>query len=337
MRRVTIRDIAKAAGVSASAASFALNDRPGVSEQTRARVKQVADELGWSPNVAALALSGQRARAIGLVIARSGESVSAERFFMSLITGIEQALTPKGWSLVLQMVPDLGAEIEVHRRWWAERRVDGVVLVDMRVHDPRYGRLRELGVPTVLAGPPPGIDADGLVSVLVDNSGAMATIVTHLADHGRRRLAYVPGSSRMLHVQERRRGLEVAARERGAEVVPTGSTDFSEHAGHDVTADLLAGPNPPDALIYDNEMLALGGLVACHEAGLVVPDDVAIVSFEDSPICRVVTPPITALRRDPAVLGAAAADLLLSVLHGGPASDITLPPAELVVRGSSDR
>lgn len=334
MERVTIRDIAKATGVSAGAVSFALNDRPGVSEATRERVKEAAARLGWSPNPAALALSGQRARAIGLVIARSGETLSAERFFLSLIAGIEDALSPRGWSLVLQLAPGVEDEMNVHRTWWAGRRVDGVLLTDPRPDDPRATVLAEVNLPGVWVGTPLGLTGT-LPGVQVDDAGAMRRVVEHLRAQGCRRIAHVGGAPGLLHTEARVRALHEAALAYGLTVVPSTPTDFSESAGRRETEGLLALSERPDAIAYDNEILALGGLAAIQEAGLRVPDDIALVSFEDSPVCRVVTPPLTALRRDPAVLGKHATELLLALVDEEPARDVVEPTPDLVVRGST--
>ncbi|MCQ8208073.1 LacI family transcriptional regulator, partial [Cutibacterium acnes subsp. acnes] len=118
MDRTTIKDIARVAGVSPGAVSFALNDKPGVSDSTRARVKAVAKDLGWRPNVAARALSANRAGAVGLVIARDDRSFAGEGFFLHLIAGMEEILTPARTALVLQLVASREEECEVHRQWW---------------------------------------------------------------------------------------------------------------------------------------------------------------------------------------------------------------------------
>lgn len=333
MRRVTMKDIAREAGVSRGAASFALNDRPGVSEETRARVKRVAAELGWTPNSVALALSSRRARAIGLVIARSTDSFASEAFFLKLISGVERVLQPQGLSLVLQVVPDTDAELAACRSWWAEARVDGLLLLDPMQDDPRPALLAELGVPAVAVG---GSAMEPLLSGLAtDDEGAMRLVVRHLHEQGHRRLAYVIGQGGLLHTQARSRAFTEASREFGMWTAESAFTDFTEDAGRVETGKLLAREDRPTAIVYDNEILALGGLAAVHAAGLNCPDEVAIVSCEDSPICRVVQPSLTALVRDPAALGAHATQLLLELVAGGPARQTVDPLPELAVRASS--
>jgi DNA-binding LacI/PurR family transcriptional regulator len=142
--------------VSKGAVSYALNGQAGVSEATRSRIRAIAEELGWSPNTAARALSGAAAYAVGLAICRPARVLGIEPFFMELISGLEAELSARSYALTLQVVADVGAELEVYRRWWAERRVDGVILVDLRLNDSRVPELEKLGLPAVAIGDPRG-------------------------------------------------------------------------------------------------------------------------------------------------------------------------------------
>src|SRR5579875_2823472 len=142
-RRVTIADIAHRVGVSRVSVSYALNSRPGVAEKTRARILEVANEMGWHPNAAARALAGSSVSVCGLVLARPARTLAVEPFFMSLIAGMESVLSADSIGLTLQLVDSLAGELAVLRRWWAERRVDGVFLVDLRVTDPRIALVRD--------------------------------------------------------------------------------------------------------------------------------------------------------------------------------------------------
>ena len=146
-RRPTITDIAQRAGVSKGSVSYALNGHPGVSELTRRRILAIAEEVGWHPNRAARALSASRAGACGLALARPARTLAYEPFFSKLLSGIESELSARQFALMLQIVEDVEAETEVLRRWWAERRVDGVLLVDLRVDDPRIPLVEQLGLP----------------------------------------------------------------------------------------------------------------------------------------------------------------------------------------------
>ncbi|GAA1391378.1 LacI family DNA-binding transcriptional regulator [Luteococcus peritonei] len=328
-----MKDIAREAGVSRGAVSFALNDRPGVSEETRRRVKQVAAEMGWSPSAAALALSSRQARAVGLVIASSNDSFASESFFLRLISGIERSLQPLNFSLVLQVVPDLEAEAAACRTWWAEGRVDGVLLVNPQLDDPRAALMAELGMPGVVVGGSwPG---ERLAGLPTDDRGAMRQVVEHLAAQGHRRVAYVLGRGGLDHTRVRQEVFEQVAHAAGLHPEVSAFTDVTEDSGRRETARLLQLDARPTAIVYDNEILALGGMAGVQAAGLACPDDVAIVSCEDSPICRVVQPGITSLVRDPALLGQMATDRLLELLAGQPPTEGPAPTPELAVRAST--
>ncbi len=153
-RRPTIADIANRAGVSKGSVSYALNGRPGVSELTRRRILAIAEEVGWHPNRAARALSAARSGACGLALARPARTLAYEPFFAELLSGIEAELSARQVALMLQIVEDVEAETVALRRWWAERRVDGVLLVDLRMEDPRVPLVEELGLPAVIVGAP---------------------------------------------------------------------------------------------------------------------------------------------------------------------------------------
>lgn len=332
MSRATIKDIAVAAGVSEAAVSFALNDKPGVSEATRARIRSSAETLGWYPNVAARALSIDKARAVGLVIARPPERLGSESFFLQLIAGIESALTRLSLALVLQIVDSVRGEMETYRRWWSERRVDGVLIVDLRTDDPRPDMIADLGMPAVVIGDPGKSSVPGIA---IDDTPAMNAIVTHLAEQGHRNIAHVCGPTDLAHTKRRIDAFATTTEALGITTIGSQSTDYSESSGVTATRKLLNLPDRPTAIIFDNEILAVSGLSTVHSAGLSVPGDVAIVSWEDHVICTATEPQLTALRRDPFALGRRSASALLDLLRGDEAHDVDEPTPQLTIRGST--
>ena len=143
MKRPTIAEIAARAGVSIGAVSYALNGRPGVSEKTRKHILDIADEIGWRPNMAAKSLSGSRAHTVGLIIARPADTLGVEPFYMRFIAGLEGELSGRRTALLLQVVEDHRAAIDAMRLCWAERRVDGMVVTDLWAEDSRIPVLEE--------------------------------------------------------------------------------------------------------------------------------------------------------------------------------------------------
>ncbi|MFD7082287.1 LacI family DNA-binding transcriptional regulator [Streptomyces sp. NPDC002181] len=317
-RRPTIKDIARRAGVSESAVSFALNDRPGVSQNTRARIRRVAEELGWQPNSAARALSGERSGAVGLVLARPAQTLGVESFFLQLVSGIQEVLSADRVALLFQVVDGIDAECAVYRRWWAERRVDGVLVVDARTDDPRPELLALLGLPAVMIG---GTGAGGeSSSVWADDARAMAQVVDHLHGLGHRRITHIAGLPGLAHTARRIASLRAEAEARGLdpEHVRSVVTDYSDTEGAAATRRVLAEPEPPTALVYDNDVMAVAGVAVAAELGIAVPGRISVVAWDDSALCRVTHPRLTALVRDTAGFGRLAAEELLAVLAGSP-------------------
>lgn len=331
-RRVTIADIAERAGVSRGAVSYALNGRPGLAAGTRQRILDIAAELGWYPNAAARALSGAAASACGLVVARPARTLAVEMFFLELIAGIESELAARQLALTLQVVEDMDAEMQVLKRWWAERRVDGVFVVDLRVDDPRVPLLEQLGLPAVLVGGPDG--SGNLPAVWSDDTDAMIAVVRYLAKLGHRRLARVAGRAGFRHTERRTAAFLGTVAKLGleGEVV---TTDYLAESGAQATRRLLLEPAPPTAIVYDNDVLAVAGLGVALELGLAVPDDVSMVAWDDSPYCRVVHPALTAVTRDIPGLGAHVASALIRLLDDGTVTREATARSVLTPRGST--
>jgi DNA-binding LacI/PurR family transcriptional regulator len=332
--RITIRDIAERAGVSKGAVSYALNGRPGVSDDTRDRILSIARELGWYPNRAARALSAARADACGLVLARPARTLALEPFFMEFLAGVESELSARSIALTIQLARDVEEEIDVYRRWWGEHRVDGVLMVDLRVEDPRIDELVRLGLPAVVVGGP--LENRALPAVWHDEAAVIVEAVQYLAALGHTRLAQVTGVGDFLHTVQRRTAFETATRELGLESSVL-ETDYSVEQGARVTRKLLSSPKPPTAIVFDSDLLAVTGLGVAQQMGFSVPDELSIVGWDDSLISQVVHPPLTALTRDIEEFGITAARHLLDAVDGRATEDLETVRGELTPRGSTAR
>ncbi|MDO4665513.1 MAG: LacI family DNA-binding transcriptional regulator [Actinomycetaceae bacterium] len=330
MGRLTIRDIAQKAGVSPTAVSFALNDRPGISADTRRRVREIADQLGWMPNANARSLSLARAGAIGLYIAREPSSYNTERFFFNFLVGLQETLARDGYDVLFHTGAGEEAEIRTYRKWWRERRIAGVVLLDPVAADPRVRAVRDANIPAVVVG----ARAAGLSSIDAGEARMVRTLAEHLRKQGAQSLGYVCGLKSLLHTKERAQALREYAQTYGLDLVVQGGEDVTEAAGRAAVFEIFRQESV-EGLIFDNETLTFGGIAALQTLGLQPGREVLVCSCEDSPICRIASPSITVIDRDPADLGALAATLVLERAAGGRARIAYLPEGDLVVRAST--
>jgi DNA-binding LacI/PurR family transcriptional regulator len=332
VKRPTIADIARRAGVTKAAVSFALNGQPGVSAATRERILAIAEEVGFQPNSAARALSDGRAGAFGLVIDRPPNMLGIEPWFMQLMAGIQAELSGDHAALLFSTVEDQAAEIAMYRSWWAQRRVDGVFLVDLQINDRRVPILEELRMPTVVIGTPLG--AGSLTAVWQDDAAGIVSAVEYLAGIGHRRIARVTGIPRFWHTKIRTDAFADAARSAGIESVSV-EADYTRERGAEVTRTLLRTLRRPTAIIYDNDLMAIAGLISAQRMGLEVPAELSIVAWDDSPLCELVHPPLTALSRDIPAYGAHAARTLAQVANGEAVGHFQEAPPVLTLRGST--
>lgn len=329
--RVTIADVAARAGVTSGAVSMAVNGKPGVSDATRARILAIADELNWRPSHAAQALKGKRAEAIGLVLARPAELIGEEVFFVKFLAGVQSGLSTHGISLHLQMAPDVAHEAAIHRSWIADGRVDGILVLDSRPNDPRVRALIGTGMPTLVVGGEQ--DADNLVSLHTDDGALMRLVMDHLTGLGHGRIGYITGDQSFAHVHRRMDAFTDYVIDAGIWGVAVAGDFDTSHTKH-ATKRLMKSPHPPTALVYDSEIMAIAGIARLTKSGVSVPDDVSVVSWEDSITCRVMHPTVTALNRDAVALGRTAAAEILQLVLGRP---VTAPPvgADVIAREST--
>lgn len=333
MKRPTIAEIATQAGVSIGAVSYALNGRPGVSEKTRRHILAIADEIGWRPSVAARSLSGSRAHSVGLIIARPADTLGAEPFFMRFIAGLEGALSRERVGLFLQIVDDHAAAIDAIRLGWAERRFDGVILTDLWTSDDRIPVIERLGIPAVIVGHPQS--GSGIPAVWTDDTEAVTVAVDYLVALGHRRLARVAGLATLEHTQRRIAAFRAAAAAHSLDDVVVVETDYTWEAGVRATRTLLSRRDRPTAIMYDNDVMAAAALNVAQEMSVAVPDELSIVAGDDSQLCILVRPALTALARDISAYGAHAAVVMMDLVGGRPAGSQPDKPTDLVVRGST--
>lgn len=336
MPRPTITDVAQRAGVSTGAVSLAFNGRRGLSEQTRARIIAVADELGWQPSHRARSLVSSRAFSVGLVLARPAEVLGADPFFPSFMAGVQKVLLPAGYALLLQVVPDHEAEEAAYRRLAGEGRVDGVFVCDLRVNDPRIALLAALGLPAITLNRP-DIDSP-FPAVTMDDQDGVRVAVEHLVEQGHTRIAHVSGAMEFLHSRSRRSAWEQAVTTAGLLPDLLIESDFTASGGATATAQLLDATDPPTAIVYANDVMAIAGLAVAQRRGLRLPDELSLVGFDGTELASHVYPALTTIASDPFGWSQVAATKLLAVIdRKSPRdlADVELEPSRLQLRAST--
>ncbi|GIF46156.1 LacI family transcriptional regulator [Asanoa ferruginea] len=333
-RTVRISDVAAAAGVSKTLVSYALNNRPGVREETRARIVATAREMGWTPSLPARALSVSRAYAVGLVFEKSPEALASDQYYTSLMAGLQSVLSTSQYSLVTEVVESPEAERDAYLRLAHDGRVDGMVIVDLRQDDPRFALVREAGLAFVSLGWPP--QRTTMPVLVYDESQAITDVVQHLVDLGHRRVAQVVGPQASAPARLRRELYQKRFKAHGIDASAWIESDYTAAGGRAATAALLDADPRPTAIVYSNDLMAVAGMSAAFSRGLRVPGDISIVGWDDITISQYLHPALSTVTQHPFEDGKAAAELLLEAIGGREfVEPVWMPNPRFVPRESS--
>jgi LacI family transcriptional regulator len=326
-RKVTIRDVARAAGVSVATVSRGLNGSSSVTSETRARVVRVANELDFVPHAGAQSLSLQRTNTIGVIL----PDLHGE-YFSELIRGIDLGARNCRQNLLLSASHgDVSEAIGALRTM--RSRVDGLVVMSPFTDGELLVDAVKGAAPLVLISAQAGSGADAAFGV--DNYAGAAAVTRHLLEEGHRTIAYINGPAENLDAQERLRGFRDAHAEAGVRPGPVLRGNFREESGF-AAALLLLQKNLPDAIFAANDAMALGCLHALRNAGVRIPDDVAVAGFDDIPVARFLDPPLTTAGVAIAEIGRHAIERCVQLVQGdATAADHILFAPTLVVRASS--
>jgi DNA-binding LacI/PurR family transcriptional regulator len=324
--RPTIADLARELGLSKSAVSNALRGVPLVSAETTVRVQEYARARGWRPNAAARALSLARSDNIGVVLVQVDHLLGTEPFYMNAIAGIERALSPNGKNLLLRTIDSPDDERSVYESWVTEGRVDGVILFDRLVDDPRPQFLDEHELPYAVFG-----DA-GEHSLLELVREEAKTIVEHIADLGHTSVLFIGGPQELAHEVERSAQVARIIDESGMTAAYRSSEYSIEGGRRELRAALASGGFT--AVAASSDLIAIGAATELAAEGR---DDVAVVSWDDSILCQYGARPLTALERRHSEFGEIAARTLLNQTYSLGLQEIAPRPIELTVRESSIR
>lgn len=332
---MNLEEVARLAGVSRSTVSRVVNNDARVSGLVRERVQAIIQEHDYHPNAAARSLASRRTRILGLLIPQAAGTIFSDPFFPQLIQGAVDSCNAADHNLLMLMNSSTDAQgmAQMHRRVLGGHHLDGLVIASSVVDDPIITYLHETHYPFVLVGRHPRYRE--IPSVDVDNRSAMQSAVTHLLEHGYRRIAFIGGLPNMIAAIDRYGGYVTGLQEAGLlpepDLVIHGH--FTQEGGYQAMQTLLA--HQPDAVCCASDTMALGAVRAAHDAGCRVPGDLAVVGFDNIPAAAHSQPPLTTVAQPIAELGREAIRILLDRIAqpDQPAVHLLLP-TQLCLRRS---
>lgn len=332
---VTLKHVAERVGVTSAAVSMALSDSTRISEKTKQAVRRAAEELGYVPSSVGRALRNQRAEAIALIVPNTSRHVFGHSYFMHVLTGVSSAANGRDMQVVLSTTSEGADDAAAYARVVRSHSADGAIVTSASISDASLESLVDSGLPVVLIGNFPYLpDA---VTVGIDDVGASGRITQHLiAEHGRARLVHVTGPLDHQTGIDRLDGFQgaVDAAGIGADCIVI-EGDFSEESGRAAMQQALDGPTPFDGVVFANDDMAFGGLQELKARGIQVPQEVAIVGFDDFGLSRLTTPGITTVHAPAEEMARLATEHLIEVIDGRASGSFRRElPVHLVVRES---
>jgi LacI family transcriptional regulator len=328
----TIEEIAKKAGVSRSTVSRVINNDPNVKEQTREWVMEVVSSNNYVPSRAARKLAGGRTGVIGLVIPIGVSRLFIEPFFPSLIQSVSNRCNRNNRSVMFWLgEPDY--ERKMIGQILSNDLLDGVIVSSVRRQDPIVAALTQSQIPFVLVGRYAG---EGRVSYVdVDNQVAASSAVSYLARLGRKKIATITGVQDMMVSSDRIEGYKQALAKAGLAVNESLIVDggFTEEGGYAAMAKLL--PHQPDAIFAASDAMAVGAIRCLKEHGKRVPEDVAVVGFDDASFAAAYQPALSTVHQPTEQLGTHAVDILVDLIEDNSNPIVKMLPSELIIRESA--
>lgn len=334
-RHVTSSDVAQRAGVSRTTVSFVLNNVPGmnISEETRQRVLQAARELGYVPNAAARMLVSRQTRTIGLIVSHA-HHIRVDAFIPQVLYSLNDVCRQHGFRLLIESVEDVGQR-DAYTELVRSKQIDGLVVLNPRSDDPQLPRLMNEGYPLVLLGDHPHPAA---YFVQVDQVRSSYAATSHLIGLGHDRIAFINyAPTHYIAAAERLRGYQkaLAAADITLDDRLVRVGNYSPGSGYEAMASLLALDPRPTALFAGNDTIAFGAIAAIHEARLRIPEDIAVVGYDDIPKARYAVPALSTMRSPALKQAQRCGEMLIKLIRGeAPAQRQVILEAELVVRRS---
>ncbi|HET9911078.1 MAG TPA: LacI family DNA-binding transcriptional regulator [Anaerolineales bacterium] len=333
----TIADIARLAGVSKSTVSRALNDSPLIGEETKARIRSLAREHDFQINARAQRLSMKQSRTIAFVTHAYHKDFSvADLFGLEILGGISSGLASRGYDLlVIHVVPD---DTKWARQYFNAGRVDGFILMTSSHKQSHVQAILEAGAPFIIWGVPRPSDQpkQKYCSVTGDNFTGGRLAGKHLVSINRKKIGFIGGPSHDIEVQQRQAGFESAMKEAGKETEPAllDYGDFSNTSGAEAMKRLLQRVPDIDAVFVNSDLMAIAAMDEIREHGRRVPEDIAVIGYDDLSIAEHSNPPLTTIRQNVPLSGKMLAQNLIDYLQTGVVTNVSIP-VELIVRKSA--
>lgn len=331
----TIKDVARVAGVSITTVSHALNGHDDVSADTKHRVLQIAKELNYRPSHVARSLVLQQTHNVGLLVSDFNTNPGGHHFLFDVMAGIHDQLAALGYDMTLLSTTTARQRLVSYIDFCTERRMEGVIVMGMRMNDPYMHEVAEANLPSV------GIDLPILSPhcgyVMTDNVEGARQAIHHLVSRGHQRMGFINGHAEAVVSRDRLQGYQHALQDAGLTVDPNRvvHANFLVAGGEAATAELLARDPHLTAIFYASDLMAIGGLRQLQRLGRRVPQDVAVVGYDNLDLGEWVVPALTTVAQRRYDMGTAAVDLLVGMLRRQEAPRACLLASEMIVRDSA--
>lgn len=328
---MTIKDVAERAGVSVTTVSRALNGYSDVREDTRKKIKEIAETLNYRPSAVAQSLVMKRTKTIGLLTSEMMSDKTAHHFTFEVLRGLHDALAKNGYDLIFANTTTAKQRLLSYLDFCTQRRFDGVVVMGIRLDDPYVHEVTESKLPSVVIDIP--LLSKHCGYVMTDNIHGAELAIQHLANKGHRTIGFVNGHSEAEVSLHRLRGYKAALEKLALPFTPSlvYEGDFSADSGADGLEALRAANPDMTAVFFASDLMAIGGLRWAQHQGIHVPTDVAIVGFDNIELAEFVTPALTTIHQRRYEMGVTAANSLISMLDGETPEGRILPP-DIIIR-----
>ncbi|TDL78814.1 LacI family DNA-binding transcriptional regulator [Peribacillus frigoritolerans] len=332
----TIKDIAKAAGVSVTTVSRALNGYSDVNEKTRQKISRIAKELNYSPNTLARGLVMNKSKTIGMLVSGMDRVSSKDNFTFEVLSGVNECISERDYDLVLFSTTTTKQREKTYSQLCRERRVDGAILQGMKIDDPYLKEVVESDIPCMLIDIPIASNSVGYVTT--DNVLGAKRAVEHLISLGHTKIALINGHDQAYVSKQRLKGYLDALMEARLEVNEDWivSGDFSEEKAELVTETLLKEHPEITAVFCASDLMALGAMKSAKASGIHVPEGLSVIGYDNILLAAYSNPALTTIAQNKFELGYQAANSLIDMLEGKSGSNVITLKTDLIIRESTN-